>query len=132
MPEGPTDCMQGTRSKDSTEESMSRVSGPPQAREQESASRPAREGVPPGFPLREAKELVNDLFAPKPWLYWSDFLISVSIAYGCAAIYLTAPALSPIQLTAFVVSGFALFRVGTFIHEIVHMQRGSMAGFRIT
>lgn len=124
------DQMQGTRSNDSTEGNMSGVTSPPQAREQEDASRAER--VQPGFPLREAKELVKDLFAPKPWLYWSDFLISVSIAYGCAAIYLTAPAFSPTQLAAFVVSGFALFRVGTFIHEIVHMQRGAMAGFRIT
>ncbi len=123
--------MHSARSNDTTEEGVSGLSGPPQAREQESGRQAAREGVPQGFPLREAKEIVNDLFAPKPWLYWTDFLISASIAYGCAAIYLTAPAFSPAQIAAFMVSGFALFRVGTFIHEIVHMQRGSMVGFRI-
>lgn len=91
----------------------------------------AQERTPPGLQLREAKELVKDLFAPRPWVYWTDFLVSLSIAYGCAAVYLTAPALSLVQVAAFLVSGLALFRVGTFIHEIVHMQRGSLVGFRV-
>jgi fatty acid desaturase len=84
-----------------------------------------------GFSLREAKELIEGLFSPKPAVYWSDFLITVSIAYGFAAMYIMAPAFSLIQITALLVSGVALFRVGTFIHEIVHMPRGSMVGFRI-
>jgi fatty acid desaturase len=83
------------------------------------------------IPLREAKELIEDLFSPKPAVYWSDFLITLTIAYGFAAMYIMAAAFSLIQITALLVSGVALFRVGTFIHEIVHMPRGSMVGFRI-
>src|SRR5215831_11410924 len=56
------------------------------------------------FSLRETKELVQDLFAPKPILYWTDFLITVSVAYGFAAIYIIAPPFSLIQVTAFLLS----------------------------
>ena len=83
------------------------------------------------FSLRETKELIQDLFAPKPLLYWTDFLITVSVAYGFAAMYIMAPPFSLIQVTTFLVSGAALFRVGTFIHEIVHMSGRTMVGFRV-
>lgn len=42
----------------------------------------------PDFSRREIKKLVHDLFTPKPLLYWADFLITVSIGYGFAGIYL--------------------------------------------
>jgi fatty acid desaturase len=81
--------------------------------------------------VRDTKELVLDLFAPKPLLYWTDFLITVSVAYGFAAVYIMTPPFSWMQVTAFLVSGAALFRVGTFIHEIVHMSSRTMIGFRV-
>ena len=85
----------------------------------------------PAFSHREAKKLVQDLFTPKPVLYWADFLITVSIGYGFAAIYLMAPAFSIIQIVAFLISGLALFRVGIFIHELVHREEPSMREFHI-
>ncbi|PTL36177.1 fatty acid desaturase [Candidatus Methylomirabilis limnetica] len=85
----------------------------------------------PAFSHREAKRLVQDLFTPKPALYWADFLMTVSIGYGFAAIYLMAPAFSVMQIVAFLVSGLALFRVGIFIHELVHREEPSMIGFHI-
>ncbi len=91
----------------------------------------ATEQETPAFSRREAKRLVQDLFTPKPLLYWADFLITVSIGYGFAAIYLMAPAFSLIQIAAFLVSGLALFRVGIFIHELVHREETSMVGFHI-
>ncbi|MBI2884524.1 MAG: fatty acid desaturase, partial [Candidatus Methylomirabilis oxyfera] len=83
------------------------------------------------FSRREIKKLVQDLFAPKPALYWTDFLVTVSIGYGCAAIYLTAPAFSLLQVAAMLLSGLALFRAGIFIHELVHREEASMIGFHI-
>jgi fatty acid desaturase len=83
------------------------------------------------YSLRETKELIQDLFAPKPLLYWTDFLITASVAYGFAVMYILAPRFSVIQVVAFLVSGAALFRVGTFIHEIVHMSGRTMVGFRV-
>ena len=96
-----------------------------------SESPAANEQETPAFSHREAKKLVQDLFTPKPVLFWADFLITVSIGYGFAAIYLTAPAFSLIQIAAFLVSGLALFRVGIFIHELVHREEASMVGFHI-
>lgn len=85
----------------------------------------------PDFSRREIKKLVQDLFTPKPLLYWADFLITLSIGYGFAAIYLTAPAFSWMQIGAGLLSGLALFRVGIFIHELVHREEPSMVGFHI-
>lgn len=85
----------------------------------------------PDFSRREIKKLVQDLFTPKPALYWTDFLVTASIGYGCAAIYLTAPAFSLLQVAAMLLSGLALFRVGIFIHELVHREESSMVGFHI-
>ena len=83
------------------------------------------------FSRREVEKLVQDLFTPKPALYWADFLITVSIGYGFAVIYLMAPAFSLVQITAGLLSGLALFRVGIFIHELVHREEASMIGFHI-
>ena len=98
---------------------------------EESQSPAAAQQEHPAFSRREIKKLVQDLFMPKPLLYWADFLITISIGYGFAAIYLTAPAFSLIQLSAGLVSGLALFRVGIFIHELVHREEPSMVGFHI-
>jgi fatty acid desaturase len=92
---------------------------------------PATQQASQSFSLREAKELIQDLFAPKPLLYWTDFLITVSVAYGLAALYIMAPPFSLLQVITFLISGAALFRVGTFIHEIVHMSGRTMVGFRV-
>lgn len=90
-----------------------------------------RGGDAPPFSVREARDLVQNLFAPRPSVYWADFLVSIAVAYGFAFIYLRAEPFSAIQIGAFLLSGLALFRAGTFIHEIVHMQKGTMKGFQI-
>src|SRR4029434_10002034 len=82
---------------------------------------PATQPASRTFSLRETKELIQDLFVPKPFFYWPDCLITISVASGSVAMYVMAPPFSLIQVTTFLVSGAALFRVGTFIHEIVHM-----------
>jgi fatty acid desaturase len=81
-------------------------------------------------PLAQARAVVKDLFEPSAWIYWTDFLLSVSVAYGAVALYLSSPAFSPRYLIAFTIAAFALFRCGVFIHEIVHMPRERMRLFR--
>lgn len=39
----------------------------------------------PAFSLREVKTLIQDLFPPKPSVYWGDLFLSVFVAYGLAA-----------------------------------------------
>lgn len=83
------------------------------------------------FSVREARRFVDDLFEPTPLIYWTDFIVTTAVAYGFAALYLTAPALSWEQVICFVIAGLALFRDGVFIHEIVHMPKGRMTAFKV-
>ena len=86
---------------------------------------------PARFSIGEARGLVADLFTYNPLLYWTDLLVSLTIGYTAAVVYLHAPLFSPLQLTSFLVCGFALFRAGSHVHEIAHMRAGEMLGFRI-
>jgi fatty acid desaturase len=82
------------------------------------------------FSVQEAKRIVDDLFEPNQFIYWADFLATLAVAYGFAALYLTAPTFSWEQGITFVIAGLALFRAGVFIHEIVHMPKGRMTLFK--
>jgi fatty acid desaturase len=84
----------------------------------------------PRFSIPAARHLVADLFVHRPWIYWTDLCLTVIVAYGCGADYLGAEAGSSRQIVAFIISGFALFRAGSFIHEITHMRHGEMLWFR--
>ena len=79
---------------------------------------------------RQARALVEDLFARSPAIYWTDLLLSAGFAWLATAVYLSAPAWSAAQLLGFVVAGVLFFRAGTFIHEIVHMPASQMRWFK--
>ncbi|MBI3836945.1 MAG: fatty acid desaturase [Planctomycetia bacterium] len=81
--------------------------------------------------INEARALVDDQFAYKPIVFWTDLLLTLAVAYPSGAIYLGSPPFSLQQLISFIVTGFALFRAGSFIHEIAHMRGGQMLSFRI-
>lgn len=82
------------------------------------------------FSARAAKDLVDDLFALKPHIYWCDLLISAAITYVSLVVYLMSANFSVMQFTAFSVASIGLFRIAIFMHEIVHMRRGHMRGFK--
>src|SRR5262249_44241963 len=81
--------------------------------------------------INEARLLLSDLFVYKPWIYWTDLFITLAIGYTAAGIYLAAPLGSWQQIAGFIVGGFALFRAGSFVHEITHMRGGHMLSFRV-
>ncbi len=83
------------------------------------------------FDVGQARALVKDLFVPNPLIYWADFLGSLTIGYAAAVVYLTAPLFSWQQIVCFLISGCALYRVGSYMHEIVHFRRNEMRGFRV-
>ena len=83
------------------------------------------------FDINQARGLVRDLLGPRPWIYWTDFLVSLTIGYGCAVVYLLMPGLTPLRLACFVVAGLALYRVSSFMHEVVHFRRAEFRVFRI-
>jgi fatty acid desaturase len=80
----------------------------------------------------QVRSIVKDLFEHKAWIYWTDFLLSTSVAYGAVALYLSSPVFSLPCVAGFTVAALLLFRCGVFIHEIAHLPRRRMRFFRIT
>ena len=79
--------------------------------------------------LKAAAELTRDLNAPRPTVYWSDFLASAALGYAALGVAIAA---GPLWLTliAGVVSMLALYRGMSFIHELTHVKHASLPGFR--
>jgi fatty acid desaturase len=80
--------------------------------------------------IRQARLIVQPYMRHNQLSYWFDLIVSASIGYACGAIYLASPAFSVRQIVALLIAGFAFFRVGSFIHEIVHMRSGQLLAFR--
>ncbi len=78
--------------------------------------------------LRAAAELTRDLVAPRAGIYWADFLASALLGYAAIAAAILLPGVGP-KLAAALVAVFALYRAGSFIHEITHIKRGAVPGF---
>ncbi|MCA9154901.1 MAG: fatty acid desaturase [Planctomycetales bacterium] len=83
------------------------------------------------FSVSQARDIIRDLFEHRAWIYWTDMVVTLAVGYTAAAIYLTAELFSPLQIVCYFVAGFALFRAGSFIHEIVHMPGRQMRAFKI-
>jgi fatty acid desaturase len=86
---------------------------------------------PDEFSARFARTLVGDLMRPNPVIYWIDLVLSTAITYSAIAVYLGAVPFSLVQFLAFIVGGFGLFRIATFMHEIVHLRKGHMRAFKL-
>ncbi|MEL7336831.1 MAG: fatty acid desaturase, partial [Planctomycetota bacterium] len=106
---------------------------------------------PDQFSFKQARALVHDLRRPKPWIYWTDFLVSILV--GHIAIHVVfvllhrdpLPALQGINVTtvydstwmwipvvlAYVVTVLCYLRSIMFIHEIVHIPKEKFRVFRI-
>jgi fatty acid desaturase len=79
--------------------------------------------------LKAAANLTRDLNLPKSAIYWADMLGSALLGY---AAMVGAMLLEPAWLA--VASGLiailALYRAGSFIHELTHIKKGAVKGFR--
>jgi len=76
-----------------------------------------------------AHQLVADLHAARPAVFWVDLLASALIGWTAFAVVVAAPQLSLVMLAASMTSGFALYRGLCFTHELTHLRRGSVPGF---
>jgi fatty acid desaturase len=79
--------------------------------------------------LRAATELTRDLNTPRPVIYWADFLASAMIGYASLFLAISASVTS-LALTAAIVAILALYRAGSFIHELTHIKHSAVPGFR--
>ena len=97
----------------------------------------AQQAAPPGKSdiaddkalLRAAAELTRDLGEARPGIYWPDMLASALVGYGTLA----GAILLQDAVLAFVcgaISMMALYRALLFIHEISHLHRNALPGFR--
>jgi fatty acid desaturase len=77
-----------------------------------------------------AREICGDLFSVRSTVYWVDFVLSASIAYVLASVYLAMPVTSMLAWAAFFGAAVFLYRASMFIHEIVHLSTGEMKFFR--
>lgn len=79
--------------------------------------------------IREAARLTRDLVSPRAAIYWADFAASALLGY--AALALAMLAASPWLIgTGVVIAVLALYRAGSFIHELTHLKPGAVPGFR--
>ena len=79
--------------------------------------------------LKAAADLTRDLNLPDARIYWADMLASALLGYvalfTAMLVHSTAPA-----LIAGLIAVLALYRAGSFIHELTHIKKGAVRGFR--
>jgi fatty acid desaturase len=82
--------------------------------------------------------LVADLFTPSPLIYWTDFLLSILGGHVMFGLVRLLPWLVPgpdwliaaLRALAFVACCLLYYRSTMFIHELVHLKRGTFGAFR--
>jgi fatty acid desaturase len=81
--------------------------------------------------LKAAANLTRDLNLPKSSVYWADMLGSALLGYAAlfAAMFVHQTWLA---VGAGMVAVLALYRAGSFIHELTHIKKGAVKGFRFT
>ena len=80
--------------------------------------------------LKAAAELTRDLNAPRPGVYWADFLASALVGYAALAVAIAADPLW-LTLVASAIAMLALYRGMSFIHELTHVKHAALPGFRL-
>ena len=79
--------------------------------------------------LKAAAKLTRDLNVPKTSIYWADLLGSALLGYAALfAAMFASPTL--LAIAAGLVAVLALYRAGSFIHELTHIKKGAVRGFR--
>ena len=80
--------------------------------------------------LRAATVLTRDIAGARPGIYWPDMLLSAAAGYAglAGAILLANPWLA---LASGAVAVLALYRALLFIHELSHIHRDALPGFRL-
>ena len=78
--------------------------------------------------LRTAAELTRDINTARPLIYWGDFLGSAALGYAGLAGAVLLPSLWAVVAVS--VAILALYRAGSFIHELTHIRHRELPWFR--
>lgn len=81
--------------------------------------------------LRAARDLTKGLGEAKPGIYWADMLVSAGIGYTGIAVAIVSGNV-PVQVAAGLIAALAMYRALLFIHELTHIHRDALPGFRLT
>ncbi len=84
----------------------------------------------PQFAVADVLPLVRDLFAPKPLIYWCDFLFSITLAWGTFWLSLRSWDNPALLFVLYLVCSCAFLRSILFIHELAHRKPGTFTLFR--
>ncbi|NCP15327.1 MAG: fatty acid desaturase [Sphingomonadales bacterium] len=79
--------------------------------------------------LRVARDLTKGLGEAKPAIYWTDMLVSAGVGYAGIATAILSANLA-VQVTAGLIAALAMYRALMFIHELTHIHRDALPGFR--
>ena len=80
--------------------------------------------------LKAAAGLTRELNQPNAAIYWVDMLGSALLGYAALAATILAPS-TPFGIVAAIVAILALYRAGSFIHELTHLKPNAVPGFRL-
>jgi len=79
--------------------------------------------------LRAARDLTKGLGEARPGIYWPDMLMSAGVGYAGIAAAILSQSLA-VQIAGGLVAALALYRALMFIHELTHIHRDALPGFR--
>ncbi|OZA94740.1 MAG: fatty acid desaturase [Erythrobacter sp. 34-65-8] len=80
--------------------------------------------------LRAARDLTRDIAEARPGIYWPDMVGSALLGYGALAGAILVESV-PLAVALGLVSALALYRALLFIHELTHIHRDALPGFRL-
>jgi fatty acid desaturase len=73
----------------------------------------------------------RNYFEVQPARFWLDFLLSLIIAYTIGTVYLMAPLGSLAQWLAYPLTVFWIYRLGSLVHEVCHLNHREMRAFKV-
>ena len=80
--------------------------------------------------LRAVRDITSDLGEARGAIYWPDMLLSAGIGYGALAGAILVQNLY-LAVALGLVSALSLYRALMFIHELTHIHRDALPGFRL-
>lgn len=79
--------------------------------------------------LRAARDLTKGLGEAKGRIYWPDMLISAALGYGGIVLAVLTESVA-LAVIAGLVASLAFYRALMFIHELTHIHKTALPGFR--
>jgi len=80
--------------------------------------------------LRAAVERTRDISEARPGIYWPDMVLSAGLGYAMLACAILLDGIVA-RIACGIVSVFALYRALLFIHELTHIHKDALPGFRL-